>query len=157
MLGEFFRVDPANVHAYILGEHGDSSFPVWSNAFIGCTPLRNVDSYNEAELQKIFEQVKSVAADVIRLKGATYYAVSLAVAKIIQAIDLNQNRVLPLSTLLTGFHGISDVCLSVPAVVNREGVDRVLSIPLDGREMELFRDSAGKISQVIDELGLRRI
>jgi len=155
MLGEYFNVDPANVHAYILGEHGESSFPVWSNAFIGCTPLRSMEKYNEGELERICEEVKSVSTEVIRLKGATYYAVSLGVSRIIQAIDLNQNRVMPVSTLLTNVHGVSDVCLSMPAVINKDGVDRVLNIPLDEKEAACLKASAAKLSEVLDGLGLR--
>jgi L-lactate dehydrogenase len=156
MLGAHFRIDPANVHAYVLGEHGDSSFPVWSHAFVGCTPLRNLDGYDEAKLTEIFEGVKSVAAEVIKLKGATYYAVSLGVSKIIQAIYLDQNRVLPVSTLLSDFCGVSDVCLSVPAVINRGGVEKVLQIPLSEAEERSLKASAEKVGGVLGELGLRK-
>jgi len=155
MLGEYLEVDPANVHAYILGEHGETAFPVWSQAFIGCTPIKNVSGFQMSEGNRIYDKVKSVASEVIAKKGATYYAVSLGVAKIINAVDLNQNRVLPLTTLLEDYHGVSDVCLSVPSVVNHEGVDRLLKIPFNNKEEKLFNESARKIGSVLDKLGLR--
>lgn len=156
MLGYHFKVDPSNVHAYILGEHGDSSFPVWSQSFIGCTPLKNVEGYDEKVLDAIFEDAKNIAARVIQKKGATYYAVSLGVVKIIQSIDLNKRKVLPATTMLDDFHGISDVCLSAPSVIGRNGVERILKIPLDEKEEENLEKSAEKIGGVLDELGLRK-
>lgn len=157
MLGEHFNVDPAHVNAYILGEHGDSSFPVWSSASIGGVPLKDMEGYDAAKLDKIAENVKSVAAEVIKLKGATYYAIGLGTSKLVEAMYLNQNGVFPVSTLLKNYYGLSDVCLSVPAVVNRGGVEKVLDIPLDGKETRMLKASAEKVGSVLDELGLRNI
>ncbi|MFH0862163.1 MAG: L-lactate dehydrogenase [Candidatus Altiarchaeota archaeon] len=156
MLGAHFSVDPACVNAYVLGEHGDSSFPVWAQASIGCVPIKCMDGYDKDEMARIGENVKTVAADVIRLKGATYYAIGLGAAKIVEAICLDQSAVFPVSTLLGGYRGISDVCLSVPAVVNGKGVDRVLKIPLNEAENRSLIGSAEKIGKVLDELGLRK-
>ncbi len=155
MLGQHFNIDPANVHAYILGEHGQTSFPVFSQASIGCTPLKNMQGYDEGMMEGIFQDTKSVAAEVIKLKGATYYAVSLGVSKIIQAIDLDQNRVLPVSTYVSDFFGVSDVCLSIPSVINRSGVDRTLKIPLNQREQESLRQSAEKLNEILGQTGLK--
>jgi len=155
MLGAHFRIDPANIHAYILGEHGESSFPVWSNAFAGCTPIKNLRAYDPEALNAIFEGARSVAQKVIELKGATYYAVSLGVSKIIQAISLDQNRVMPVSCYLNDFGGVSDICLSVPAVINKTGAERVLSLPLNEDEMGLLKTSADRVGTALGELGIR--
>ncbi len=155
MLGEHFDLDPANMHAYILGEHGDSSFPVLSKAFAGCTPLERLKGYDREKVKEIFEDARSVAATVIKYKGATFYAVSLGVAKIIQAIGLDQRKVMPVSSLLTDYAGVSDVCLSVPTIIDRNGIGGVLDIPLDSRETQWFNESAAKVQGVLDELGLR--
>jgi len=144
-----------NVHAYVLGEHGESCVPVWSHSSIGCTPLKNMPEYDQGRLDEIFEEVRNVSKKIIKYKGATYYAVSLGVTKIIQAIDLDQNRVLPVSTYLNGYHEAYDVCLSAPCVVNKDGVSKVLDIPLDEAEKERFRQSAEKIGNTLDELGIR--
>jgi L-lactate dehydrogenase len=155
MLGAHFMVEPSNVHAYVLGEHGQSAFPLLSHAFIGCTPLKDLDGYDEGKVSSIFEDVKSVSTEIIKFKGATNFAVSLGISKIIEAIYLDENRVLPVSTLLKDYCGVSDVCLSVPAVINSKGVDRVLPVPYDERERRWLKDSADKLGQVLDELKLR--
>jgi L-lactate dehydrogenase len=155
LLGDFFRVDPSYVNAYLLGEHGDSSFPVWSQASIGCVPLKSMPGYDDAKMQPIFEAARSVAAEVIRLKGATYYAIGLGTCKIVEALYLDQNAIFPLSALLEGYRGVSDVCLSAPTVVGREGVVEVLDIPLNATEQRQLTESAAKIGQVLDEVGLR--
>ncbi|MBD3261488.1 MAG: L-lactate dehydrogenase [Candidatus Altiarchaeales archaeon] len=155
MLGDYFQIDPANIHAYILGEHGDSGFPLLSQAFAGCTPLTKLPGYDERQIMGICENVKSVAAKVIKYKGSTYYAVSLGVQKILSAIDHDQNRVLPVSTYLSDYFGVSDVCLSVPAVVNRDGIREVLRVPFTDLEETNFRDCAKKIKRVLMESGLK--
>ncbi|MBU0763068.1 MAG: L-lactate dehydrogenase [Candidatus Altiarchaeota archaeon] len=155
ILGKYFNVDPSNIHAYVLGEHGDSAFPVYSHSFVGCTPLREMKEYDQKKIDEMFSEVKSVAAQVIKFKGATYYAVSLGVASIIEAIALNKNRVMPASTYLEDYEGISDVCLSVPAVINKRGVDRVLNIPYDVGEMQMLSKSAAAVDSVLKEVGFK--
>ncbi|HHQ45337.1 MAG TPA: L-lactate dehydrogenase [Candidatus Altiarchaeales archaeon] len=154
MLGHHFKVDPANVHSYILGEHGDSAFPFFSQAFIGCNPLKNMEGYDEREVREIFDRVKAVAAQVIKLKGATYYAVSLGVNKIIESIDLDKKRVMPVSTLIDRFYSGSELCLSVPAVVGKNGIEKILHVPFNEEEKTLFQASVEKIAKTIEEVGL---
>jgi L-lactate dehydrogenase len=128
MISEYYKVDASNIHAYIIGEHGDTELPVWSNATIGgmvietyCSVYtRKTNSKNE--LAEIFDKVKNAAYQIIQAKGATNYSIALSLVKITQAILRNENSILPVSTLITDFYGISDVCISIPAIVNNSGV-----------------------------------
>jgi L-lactate dehydrogenase len=148
-----------NVHAYIAGEHGDSEIPLWSSASIGSVPLLgwNVPgrpALDAAARQDIVRRVVGAAGEIIRGKGATNYAVGLAAARIIEAVLHDQRQVLPVSSLLDDVAGISDVCLSIPAVVDRTGVDTVLPPPLSEEETAGLRRSADTVRTVNHELGL---
>ena len=99
LLGDYLKIDASNIHAYQLGEHGDTSFTLWSQAFIGCKPITTMKEYQSGELDTISQQVKDIAAEVISLQGSTYFAIGLGVVKIIKAITFDQNRVLPVSTV----------------------------------------------------------
>jgi L-lactate dehydrogenase len=148
-----------NVHAYVAGEHGDSELPLWSSAFIGSVPLLRwnvpgrpaLDATARAE---IVRRVVGSAEEVIRGKGATNYAVGLAAARIIEAVLYDERQVLPVSSLLDGFAGIGDVCLSVPSVIDRAGIDTVLPVPLSDEEAAGLRRSADAVRGVIRKLGL---
>jgi L-lactate dehydrogenase len=155
MLAEYFNVNPVNVHSYMLGEHGQSAFPVLSQASIGCTPIRSFDAYDEDKIRRIAEHVRSVSTEVIKFKGSTYYAIGMGVAKIIESIYLDENSIMPVSTLIDDYYGVGDVCLSVPAVINQGGVERIIKMPLDEGEQESLKTSADRIGKVLDELGLR--
>lgn len=151
-------VDPRNVHAYILGEHGDSEVPAWSLTNIAGTPL---DKYcltctgieNCCDKDELFEQVRDSAYKIIKGKGATYYAVGLAVRRIIEAILRNEHSILPVSNLITGQYGIWDVCLSLPCIVNANGIERILVLPLDSVEIHNLRESARIIRTHLNEIG----
>jgi L-lactate dehydrogenase len=148
-----------SVHAYVLGEHGDSEVAVWSGARIGGQPLERcappgTGPLDRAERERIAEEVVRAAYDIIAGKGATWYAVALAVAQIVEAVLGDENRVLPVSTLLQGWHGIDDVCLSVPCVVGRSGVTRVLEVPLAEDELAGMRRSADSVRSVARSLGV---
>jgi L-lactate dehydrogenase len=147
-----------NVHAYIVGEHGESEIPLWSSASIGAIPLDQWTVPNHGELadrdrDAIFQNVRTAADQVIAGKGATNYAVGLAVSSILEAILNNENRVLPVSSLLNGYRGISDVCLSVPCIVNCQGVEATLPIPMNGDELAGLTASAKRIQDVVQSLG----
>lgn len=147
-----------NVHAYIAGEHGDSEIPLWSSASIANIPLREWaipghGRLGEQDRLEIFEDVRTAAYQIIQGKGATNYAIGLATAKILEAVLNDENRVLPVSSLLSGYHGLSDVCLSVPSIVNRGGVAATLDVPLDSAEEAGLRESADTIRQAIGALG----
>lgn len=147
-----------NVHAYIVGEHGESEIPLWSSASIGAIPLDQWTVPNHGELadrdrDAIFQNVRTAADQVIAGKGATNYAVGLAVSSILEAILNNENRVLPVSSLLNGYRGISDVCLSVPCIVNRQGVEATLPIPMNEAELAGLTAGAKRIRDVVQSLG----
>jgi L-lactate dehydrogenase len=147
-----------NVHAYIVGEHGDTEIPLWSSASIGAIPLDQwtVESHGQLaskDRKNIFESVRTAADQVIAGKGATNYAVGLAVSSILEAIMNNENRVLPVSSLLTDYRGLTDVCLSVPCIVNRRGVEATLPVPMSVDETAGLKASAERIQQVIRSLG----
>ena len=149
MLGEYFEVSPNSVHAYILGEHGDSSFPVWSTANIAGVNLKYFRKYSKKAMDKIYAETKNAAYEVIAKKGATYYAIGLGIAKIVRAILSGQNEVLALSSNLKDYHGVSDVCLSVPTIVNRNGIKEHIVMPLNSLEKKQLRKSAGVIKGVL--------
>ena len=148
-----------NVHAYIAGEHGDSEIPLWTSATVGGVPLLRWEDAQRppitaAEAEGLRRQVAQAGDEVMRGKGYTSYAIGLATARIIEAVLYDEHQVLPVSSLLTGYAGISDVCLSVPSVVGRAGVLRVLPVPLSEDEREGLQHSARTVRAVLDKLGL---
>jgi L-lactate dehydrogenase len=148
-----------NVHAYIAGEHGDSEIPLWSSASIGSVPLLAWEvpgrpPLDAATREDIHRRVVGAAGEIIRGKGATNYAVGLAAARIVEAVLDDQRQVLPVSSLLDGQAGIGDVCLSLPSVVDRLGVELVLPGPLSEEEAAGLRRSADTVRGVIKRLGL---
>lgn len=158
LLARHCNVAVQNVHAYIAGEHGDSEIPLWSSASIGNIPLSqwSVDGHGrltEEIKRSIVENVKMAAYQVIQGKGATNYAVGLAVTNILEAILHNEGRVLPVSSLITNYRGMHDVCLSVPRIVNRCGVEQPLPVPMTVDEEAGLRASANQIAEVANTLG----
>ncbi|MDD5438875.1 MAG: L-lactate dehydrogenase [Candidatus Omnitrophica bacterium] len=155
LLSEHCGVDPRNVHAYIIGEHGDTELPVWSQADIGgmqlkkFCPLCDHRCESGEELEKIFDEVKNAAYKIIEAKGSTYYAIGLALVKIVEAILRDENAVLPVSTLIRDYYGIDDVYLSIPSLVNRGGVKRFLKLELSPLEQKQLKESAGMLRKVI--------
>ena len=145
MLGEYFGVSPNSVHAYIMGEHGDSSFPAWSTANIAGVSLKHFKKYSRKAMDNLFLKTKNAAYEVIAKKGATYYAIGLGISKIVNSILSDQNEVLALSSYLTNYYGVSDVCLSVPAIVNRQGIKEQILMPLNSLEKKQLRKSASII------------
>ncbi len=159
MLSQRTGVATSSIHAYIVGEHGDSEFPLWSQARIGPMPVTSWrDTTGTAipagELDDIAESVKTAAYTVIAGKGATNYAIGLSGARIVEAILSDEGAVLPVSSVLTDFHGVTDIALSVPSVVNSTGVATVLDVEFDDRELELFHRSAQALADASKALGL---
>ena len=159
LLSDHCKVDTRNVHAFIIGEHGDTEVPVWSRVSIASTPLESFCKqrfrpYTKEIRESIFKNVKNAAYEIINRKGATYYAVALGVLRIIEAILRNEMSVLPISSYFTGMYGINDVCLSVPTIVGSEGALRQIELPLDETEVSALRQSAEGIRKVITELNL---
>jgi L-lactate dehydrogenase len=158
MLSEHLGVDPRSVHAYIIGEHGDSEVPVWSLANVAGMRLPSFCSENGIPLgsdtmDRIFRQTRDAAYEIISRKGATYYAVAAGLMRITEAILRDQNTVLSISSLVEDYYGIDGVCLSLPTVVGRRGIERVLRLDLSPREARGVRKSAEVLRQTIDSLG----
>jgi len=150
-------VAPRNIHAYVVGEHGDSEVLLWSLAYIAGTKL---DRYCElagippVDRQQVDSHVRNAGYEIISRKGATYYAVSLAVRRICESIIRDENTILTVSGLIEGAYGISDCCLSLPAVVNSEGRGRPLKLPLTVEEEEALRHSAEVLKAAIRQIKL---
>ena len=156
LVAQHCQVAVQNVHAYIAGEHGDSEIPLWSSASIGNVPLDEwiyPNRLTASERTTIFENVRTSADQIIAGKGATNYAIGLAVSSILQAILWDEGRVLAVSSLLTAYRGLDDVCLSVPAIVNRRGVEYRLPVPLSAEEEAGLRRSAEAVRGVVRRLG----
>ncbi|MED3842806.1 L-lactate dehydrogenase [Geobacillus stearothermophilus] len=153
LLGEYFSVAPQNVHAYIIGEHGDTELPVWSQADIGGVPIRKlVESKGEEaqkELEHIFVNVRDAAYQIIEKKGATYYGIAMGLARVTRAILHNENAILTVSAYLDGPYGERDVYIGVPAVINRNGIREVIEIELNDEEKNRFHHSAATLKSVL--------
>lgn len=157
LLGEHYTVDPRSVHAYIVGEHGDSEVPLWSLANIGGVPLRDFRSasgagYDEAALHHIFEQTRDAAYTIIERKGATYYAIGLGLLTIVEAILRNQHTVVTVSSLMAGQYGVPEICISLPTIVGAQGIEAVLQLPLSDEEAGAFRRSAATLRARFEQI-----
>lgn len=150
-------VSAGSVHAYIVGEHGDTEFPLWSKATIGIVPILEWqtpagDRLTVNELDRIAVDVRDAAYSVIQGKGATNYAIGLSSARIVEAILNDEHAVLPVSTVLHDFHGVDGVALSVPSIVSASGAVPIRETPFSPDELELFRRSADALREVADDL-----
>ena len=159
LLGERLGVDSRSVHAFIIGEHGDSELAVWSGANISGIPLTHfceLRGYfdHQASMQKIYEDVRDSAYEIIQRKGATYYGIAMAVARIAESILRDEHAVMPISVLLAGEYGLRDLCLSVPTIVGKNGAQKVLEIPLSDEEAAALHASAAQLGEVIAGLKL---
>jgi len=159
LLSEYFGVDARSVHAYIIGEHGDSEVPVWSLANIAGMRLREFCAvrgcaYDPQAMEQIFARTRDAAYHIIQRKGATYYAVAAGILRIVEAILRNQKTVLSVSSLVHDYYGVNDVCLSLPTVMGGGGIEKVLPIELDGTELERLKRSAEVLKSTIGQLKL---
>jgi L-lactate dehydrogenase len=159
LLSQYFGVDARSVHAFIIGEHGDSEVPAWSLANIAGMRLpdycrTNGLPYETEAMEKIFESTRDAAYQIIERKGATYYAVAAGLLRITQSILRHQNTVLSVSSLIHDYYGISDVCFSLPTVIDRGGIQRVLRLELDDSESARLRHAADILRQTIRALDL---
>lgn len=159
LLGRHFKVEPRSVHAYIIGEHGDSEVPVWSLANIAGLRLAdyaelNGISHDERALDDIFRQTRDAAYHIIERKGATYFAVAAGLMRIVEAILRDQRTVLSVSSLVNGYYGIENLCLSLPAIVGRNGIERVLRLHLNEKEEAALKHSAEILKKTAEGVGL---
>lgn len=158
-LGKYLEVDSRNVHAFIIGEHGDSELAVWSSANVSGVDLNRYchlqgGADHDAAMEKIYESVRDSAYEIISRKSATYYGIAMAVGRIAECIVKDEHSILPVSVALAGQYGLSGLALSVPAIVGKNGVEQVLEIPLNGQESAALLASATQMRDVIKTLDL---
>lgn len=159
LIGEYFSVDPRSIHAYVIGEHGDSEFVPWSQAMVGTKPV--VDLCGEfpggcsfCDLQELGEQVRQSAQVIIRAKQATYYGIGMALSRITRAIFADENSVLTISSQVLGEYGLRDVYIGLPAFVNRQGVRQILRLDLTTEEISQLYQSAQVLDSFYRKLAL---
>ena len=157
LLGQELQVDPYHVHAYVIGEHGDSEVVAWSSATVGVVPLEEFCHQwdiclDEDKKKEMATQVRQSAYHIIEGKGATYYGVGSAIAKIVEVIQSNQRAILTVCTPLEEVAGVKNVTLSLPHLVGGQGIIHRLNVPLEKEEAEALQKSASLIKSAIDEL-----
>jgi L-lactate dehydrogenase len=157
MLGVHYGIDPRSVHAYVVGEHGDSELALWSLANIAGVRLAdfvgaNGQGYDQAALDRIFDQTRNAAYEIIQRKKATYYAIGLGLLAIVEAILRDQHTVMTVSSPLSGAYGVDSIAISMPAIVGRKGVEEVLNLPLSEAELRAFQASAQTLKDRLSEL-----
>lgn len=157
-LGQQLCVDSRSIHAFIIGEHGDSELAVWSSANVSGIDLEDFhglcSSCREVSFNQTYENVRDSAYEVIERKGATYYGIAMAVTKIVLAIIRDEHSVLPVSGYVDGHYGLFDLCIGVPSIVGSNGIEKVLDIPLNEEENERLINSVKTLKKVISELDI---
>ena len=153
LLGEELAVDSRNIHAFIIGEHGDSELAAWSNANVSGVRLdafceMRGHYFHEESEDKIYEEVKNSAYEIIQRKQATYYGIAMAVKRICECIIRNEQSILPVSSMMHGIYGMEDVVISMPAIVGKDGVEAVVPIELDEEEQEQLKKSATLLKEL---------
>jgi L-lactate dehydrogenase len=157
LLGEYYRVDSRSVHAYIVGEHGDTELALWSLANIAGVRLRdfvgtNGKGYDQAAMDAVFEQTRTAAYEIIKRKHATYYAIGLGLLTIVEAILRDQRTVLTVSTLLDGQYGVEGISIGLPTIIGRRGVEAVLDLPIGDDERAALQNSAQTLKERLAQL-----
>ena len=160
LLGEYFSVDPRNIHAYVMGELGDSVFVPWSQAMLATKPILSIceesgGRFCAEDMEKITEEVRGAAQKIITAKKATYYGIGMALVRITRAIFGNESSVLTVSAMLRGEYGQSDVFVGAPCIVGRNGIQRTLTLSLNEEELEKFRLSCDTLREFYDGLRIR--
>lgn len=154
LVGEYLEVSSKNVHAYIMGEHGDSSFVPWSHCYVGCKKILDVMKHNNKDikdLDKIYTDVQQAAYEIINKKKATYYGIGIALTKLIKAILGDENSIMPVSTYLNGEYDHKGIFIGVPAIINRNGVKEILELTLEKQDQEKFNNSCNVLEKNIKE------
>ena len=155
LVAQHLNVSSKNVHAYIMGEHGDSSFVPWSKSYIGCKPLKDIiveRKEPEDVLENIYKQVQQEAYEIINKKKATYYGIGMGLTKIIKAILNDEHEILTVSTYLNGEYDQNDIYIGVPAIVNSSGIQEILNLKLSEEEKEKFNYSCNVLNEMKNEI-----
>lgn len=157
-MSDYFKINPRNVHAYVIGEHGDSEFVAWSNASISFKSLDDIKPDYPTlmeDMDKIAVDVRESAYEIISAKGATYYAIGMVLARLTRAILFDENSIFTVSAYLKGEYGKKGFYIGVPSIVNRFGVRQILEMNLSEEEQKSFDASCEVIQQMIEEIGLK--
>lgn len=155
LMSDYFKLNPRNVHAYVIGEHGDSEFVCWSNAFVSVKPLSQLAKNNpdlEQDMTELAIEVRDSAYEIIKAKRATYYGIGMVLARLTRAILFDENSVFTVSTLLRGEYGQKGIYIGVPSVVNHNGVREVFEMSLNDEEKQKFEASANIIREMLSEI-----
>ena len=158
-ISKYIHIDARNIHAYILGEHGDSEFVCWSKAYVGTKPMLDViesmKEINFEDLDHIYDKVKNAAQEIIKRKTATYYGIGMALVRITSAIFDNENSILPISVYNNGVYDIDpDLYIGLPAVINRDGVHHVVNLKLTNEEQDKLKISAKILKDSLNQMSL---
>lgn len=155
MIGDYLKISSKNIHAYVIGEHGDSSFVPWKHAYVGCKSMKDIMKDNHhpiKDLEKIHQEVIDAAYEIIEKKKATYYGIGMALSRLVRAILNNENAILTVSTYLKdGQYGQDDIYIGVPAVINSKGVRELVELDLDEDEQEKLNESCKVIKDMRDK------
>lgn len=141
-LGKYLNVSPQNIHGYVLGEHGDTEFVAWSTVTVGGVPISQMKEFNARTKKEMEQRVRMEAYEIINRKGATFYGIGLVISDMLEAILYNQHKIMPASTRLNNWNGFSNVCIGVPAVIGRNGIEKVWPLKLPSSELKQFTKSA---------------
>lgn len=155
LLGNKLKVSPKNVHAYIMGEHGDSSFVAWSHSYVGCKPLIQIlkeRGEKEEILDEIYKDVQQAAYEIINRKKATYYGIGLGLAKLVKTILNNEHEILTVSTYLDNNYGNSGLYMGVPAIISNKGVEDIINLKLSEEEQEKFNKSFNILKEMKEDI-----
>ncbi|MBR1823637.1 MAG: L-lactate dehydrogenase [Ruminococcus sp.] len=155
IIGDHVGLSPNSIHAYVFGEHGDSSFIPWSLTNIAGIPMEEYcadQDHADLDGDEIINEVRTAGAEVIKRKGATFYAIAMSVNKICDSILRDSNNIITVSTMMNGKYGIDDVCLSLPCVIGSNGIEREVSPKMTDAEIEKLRASAAALRSVIDQI-----
>ncbi len=159
LMADYLEISSKNVHAYIMGEHGDSSFVPWDHAYVGCKKIKDIIKDNNhpiEDLKKIHENVVNAAYEIIEKKKATYYGIGMALNRLVKAIINNENAILTVSTYLENQYGQNDIYIGVPAIINKNGVRELIELNLNEYEQEKL-DNSCKIIKEMREQGIEEI
>lgn len=156
LLSDYLKIDSKSIHAYIVGEHGDSEFPLWSNANVGVKPLLDVvsehDEYKLEDLENIYVDVRDAANKIIERKKSTYYGIGMALCHITKAIFNDANSIIPVSAYIEDYYGIDGLYIGMPAIINRNGVREVMKIHMSKSDQDKFKESAKILKDLIEKM-----
>ncbi len=150
-----FNISPKNIHAYVMGEHGDSSFVPWTHSFVGCLNICDYikeENMEKSILEEICQEVRDVSKEIIETKKATYYGIGMALTRLVKAILEDENTILPVSTYLEGEYSQKDICIGVPAKINRKGIEKILELKLSEEEKQKFDNSCNILNKLKSEI-----